>query len=229
MPTYCNELVVGGQVKFSLKNDTVTDPSHIMAGYVGHLADGRQVTGTGQGGPSATRHTIHFEFIDETTQDVYLYYDSAFIAEAIRATAPSTYGGKQVSLAQLDGVTWYEPAPIPLNVELIDFTKVTNGVFIGDDGLEHANEWMQTSDYTPIDPIMTFEYIGYMWYYMGIYDANKNVIDAVYLYADKDSEDQNGSAHGTLTPAKMPPEAAYVRLSSVTGGDSRVLSLIRIA
>lgn len=39
-----------GTTLIDLTGDTVTSSDHIMSGYVGHLADGTQVTGTGQGG-----------------------------------------------------------------------------------------------------------------------------------------------------------------------------------
>jgi len=42
-----------GRTLIDLSEDTVTNASHIMSGYVGHLADGSKVTGTGQGGGSA--------------------------------------------------------------------------------------------------------------------------------------------------------------------------------
>lgn len=59
------------------------------------------------GTPSATAHTIYFEFEDETSATITAYYDSSFISDAIRATTPSTYGGKVVNAASLDGVEWY--------------------------------------------------------------------------------------------------------------------------
>ena len=72
-------------------------------------------TGTGNeitfylngGGASATQHIIHFEFTDGTDMDIDVFYDDTFIRDAILATTP-TYGQKTVTLAELDGVTWYE-------------------------------------------------------------------------------------------------------------------------
>lgn len=59
------------------------------------------------GAPSATQHTILFEFTDETTQSITGYWDSSFISDAITATTPTEYGGKTVQEASLDGVAWY--------------------------------------------------------------------------------------------------------------------------
>ena len=50
MPTVYNKVTANGQTLIDLSNDTVTSADHIVAGYVGHLADGTQVTGTGSGG-----------------------------------------------------------------------------------------------------------------------------------------------------------------------------------
>lgn len=62
----------------------------------------------GGGTPSATSHTIYFEFSDSTDTTITGYWDDSFISSAITATTPTTYGNKTVDLAQLDGVTWYE-------------------------------------------------------------------------------------------------------------------------
>lgn len=63
--------------------------------------------------PSATRHTLYFEYEDESTETVYAYYDDAFIGTAITATTPTTRNNKTVTSAQLDGVEWYSYTPTP--------------------------------------------------------------------------------------------------------------------
>lgn len=45
-----SKVVYDGNTLIDLSGDTVTSSDHIMNGYVGHLANGTQVTGTGQGG-----------------------------------------------------------------------------------------------------------------------------------------------------------------------------------
>lgn len=122
------------------------------------------------------------------------------------------------------------PSGIPLNTELIDFWSLTVGYVIdGSTGQETASQWSCCSDYTEIDPSMTFSYIGYQWYYMAFYDSGKNFISSIYMATDKDSVDGD-YAHGTLTSAKIPPTAKYVRISSYpTNADSTKLSLIRTA
>ena len=47
---YKNKVVYNGTTLIDLSQDTVTSASHILKGYVGHLADGTQVTGTAESG-----------------------------------------------------------------------------------------------------------------------------------------------------------------------------------
>lgn len=183
------------------------------------------------GTPSQTQHTILFEFTDETSSSISAYWDGTFISDAIRATIPTTYNNKTVTLAQLDGVTWYEPAAIPLNTQLIDFSKVQQGYIVnGDDGSAYAYEYGVICDYTQIDPSMTFSYVGYRWWNLAYYDASKVFIESVYMDSDADSKDEYDSAHGTLTPSKIPSNAVYVRISAMINYDYYDgLSLIRTA
>lgn len=91
-------------------SDTTAVASDVAQGKYFYTADGTKTAGTASGGstPSATQHTIYFEFSDSTDTTITAYYDSTFISDAILATTPTTYGGKTVDLAQLDNVTWYE-------------------------------------------------------------------------------------------------------------------------
>lgn len=54
-----NKIVYNGNTLIDLSQDTVSDPSHIMAGYIGHLRDGSQVTGTGQSGVDTLVEALH--------------------------------------------------------------------------------------------------------------------------------------------------------------------------
>lgn len=87
------------------------------------------ITSAQSSAPSATRHTLYFEYEDETTETEYAYYDDSFISSAIMATTPTTRNNKTVTLAQLDGTTWYSYTPTPSgNYETIfDGTVTTNG------------------------------------------------------------------------------------------------------
>lgn len=174
--------------------------------------------------PSATRHTLYFEYEDETNETVYAYYDDALIGPAITATTPTTHNNKTVTLAQLDGVTWYSYAPpspsdIPLNTQLIDYNAVTNGVAMYDDGRIEETEYMCLSDYTAIDPSMTFTIVGNPWFGTGFYDSSKTLISAVIT----------NDLGGVLNSSNIPAGAAWVRISAIQGADDTELSLIRTA
>lgn len=233
---YVNKVALSnGTTLIDLSQDTVTDASHIMSGYVGHLADGTQVTGTGQGGPSATAHTIYFEFSDGTGTTLVGYWDSSFISDAILATTPSTYGGKTVTLAQLDGVVWYEPANIPIGVQLIDFSKVTNDYVINSSGQAVAEQWYSCSDYTTVDPSMTFSFSGCRWFRAAYYDSSKAFLSSFTIdsYTNPSSYNSN-IGDGTISSSssgssKIPSNAAYIRITSVGSPDDHELSLIRTA
>ena len=186
---------------------------------------------SGGGTPSQTQHTIYFEFSDSTDATITAYWDGTFISDAITATRPTTYGQKTVTLAQLDGVTWYEPANIPIGVELLDYTEVTNDYAITTaSGEIAAAEWFCVTDYTLIDPSMTFSYSGSYWHYLNFYDSSKSRISAMYILNDatQDSQDSN-IGHGTLTPAKIPSNAMYIRLTGFKNPNSNSTSLIRTA
>lgn len=62
---------------------------------------------TSGGAPSQTQHTILFEFEDSTSASITAYWDGTFISDAIKATTPTSYGGKTVQEASIDGYTWY--------------------------------------------------------------------------------------------------------------------------
>lgn len=237
MPTYYNKLtVVDGNStirEIDLSQDTVSSAADIMSGKYGHLNTGERVLGTGQGGgtPSATAHTIYFEFSDETDTTITAYYDSTFISDAIKATTPTTYDSKTVTLAQLDGVTWYEVSSgIPLNTELVDYNAVRTGYVVGSSGAIEAGEsWECVTDYLPIDSSMTFTFKMNDWYTLGLYDANKNVVQVVAAHDIADSTG-NDVATGTLNSSIIPSTAKYVVLvGNPYNLSSNTLSLIRTA
>lgn len=91
-------------------SDTTATASDVAVGKYFYTSGGIKTAGSNNGGggtPSATAHAIYFEFSDNTNTTITAYYDDSFISSAITATTPTTYGQKTVTLAQLDGVTWY--------------------------------------------------------------------------------------------------------------------------
>lgn len=246
----------GGTATFTDVSDTTATASDVLSGKYFYTAAGVKTAGTGTGGGGslviddvpntsgttaeisvgggggATQHVIHLEFSDGTDTDIDVYYDDALIGTMITAYTPTpwTYNNKTVSEAQLDGVTWYQPAVIPIGVQLIDFRAVKGGYVVNSStGEEEVSQWSSVSDYTLIDPGMTFSYIGYEWYNMVFYDATQNYVASLYMHEDADTI-EDGYAHGTLSPAKIPANASYVRINSYpTNPSSSELSLIRTA
>lgn len=212
-------------------SDTTATASDVAVGKYFYTSSGIKTAGSNSGGggtPSATAHTIYFEFTDGTNASIVAYYDNAFVGSAITATKPVTYNNKTVTLAQLDGVTWYEPINIPIGVELVDYTKVTNNTAIDDDGNTYEQEWCYTSDYIAVDPSMTFSYTAYYWFYIGIYDSSHNVIRTILVQTDSTQDSNNGNlGHGTLSGNKL-IGASYIRLCGPYV-NSENMSLIRTA
>ena len=120
-------------------SDTTAVAADVAQGKYFYTAAGVKTAGTGSGGgPSATAHTIYFEFSDSTNTTITAYYDSQFISDAITATTPTTYGQKTVTLAQLDGVTWYEYDPSETWETLLD----GNVVWEKDDNNNYPYCWI---------------------------------------------------------------------------------------
>ena len=213
-------------------SDTTAVASDVAQGKYFYTAQGVKTAGTGSGGsPSATQHSIYFEFSDSTNTTINAWYDDAFISNAITATTPTTYGGKTVTLAQLDGVTWYETGgDIPLNTELVDYTTVTTGYIINESGaIESTGQsWDAISDYIPIDPSMTFTFKTNKWYNVGFYNSSKNVVRVV-TGADIETSSSNDTSTGTLNASNIPSTAAYIILSGNAYSLQTTMSLIRTA
>lgn len=213
-------------------SDTTAVASDVAQGKYFYTAQGVKTAGTGSGGtPSATQHTIYFEFSDSTNTTINAYYDDSFISNAITATTPTTYGGKTVTLAQLDGVTWYQAGggDIPLNTELVDYTAVRSGYYVDDDGTITAGEaWDCVTDYITIDPSMTFSFISRQWTGVGFYDSSKTPIRGIT--SNDLGTVQDNYVHGTITPSVIPSNAAYCVLTGNSYSlTSNTLSLIRTA
>lgn len=223
----------GGTVRtitaLDISDSTLETADQLAQGITGYNKLGVKLTGTGGGTPSATQHTIYFEFSDSTNTTITAYYDSTFISDAITATTPKTYGGKTVTLAQLDGVTWYEPADIPLNTQLIDYNDVLTGYTVDDDGsIISSDAWNCVTDFTPINPTMTFSFMCRQYAAIGFYDNNRTAIRIVVADDIKESA-TNYIASGYLTPSIIPSNAVYVVLCGNSYGIQDTLSLIRTA
>lgn len=185
------------------------------------------------GTPFATQHTILFEFSDDTNTTITAYWDDSFISNAITATTPTTYGGKTVTLAQLDGVTWYGVADIdiPLNVELFDKEEMTTAAYLDVNGDEQSGAWyLGISGYMPVHPDAVFTAVGVrttqanVYIYHAFYDANKTFISTLRTTVSSD-----GSETKTFDSSNIPANARYVRLMMDSAWASSAQSFIRTA
>lgn len=82
---------------YSASNDNADGYSQVVV----------NVPNSGGGGTSATEHTIHLEFSDETSINIPVYYNDSFISNTITSTTPNQYGQKTIDSALLDGTSWY--------------------------------------------------------------------------------------------------------------------------
>lgn len=60
---------IDGSVIIDLSTDTVTSSAHIMAPYIGHLADGTQVVGTASGGGGGATYETYYDGSITTASD----------------------------------------------------------------------------------------------------------------------------------------------------------------
>jgi len=145
----------------------------------------------------------------------------------ITSYTPVTYNNKTVTLAELDDVAWYEPTTIPINTQLIDYTKVSSDTTIDAQGGATSQQWYYASDYTPVETGMNFSYRAGLWTYMAFYTEAKAAIATIYVYnyATADPDDSN-TGYGNISGSNIPANAKYMRISG-TGADSDHMSLIR--
>ena len=105
MPTVYNKVVADNTTLIDLSQDTVTQASHIVSGYVGHLADGTQVTGTGGGGGPTPVPEKDVNFIDYDGTILYSYTAQEAAALSDLPANPSHTGltaqGWNYTLAQM--------------------------------------------------------------------------------------------------------------------------------
>lgn len=204
-----------------------TNGTHDVTNYASAVV---AVPTSGGGGSSATQHTISLTLWDDTTATIPVYYDDSLLNTIITSFKPTMYNNKQVAQASLDNVIWFNPsARIPLNTQLIDFTKVKEHYGIDDTGEEEEYEWSSATDYIRIDPNMTFSIINYRWFGLYFYDTNKTFINSMQAQSlPNASIDENDYAHGTLTSLAMPSNAEYLRLITHLGADDTNVSVIRI-
>ena len=187
----------------------------------------------GGGTPSVTQHTVYLEFSDSTNTTIPVYYDDSFIGTMIVNYKPDTYNNKTINTATLDSTTWYDRFSIPLNTQLIDYTKVTADYSLTSDGELETAQWYGATDYTEIDPTMTFSIKCNMWGWVCVYDSSKTFINSFSPHSEGFATDPNDSnvAVGTIggNGWAIPSNTVYVRFTTLAHPDDTICSLIRTA
>lgn len=189
----------GGTATYTDVTDTTAAAADVAQGKYFYTAAGVKTEGTGSGGGGGVTVT------DEPN--------------ATGITCVITSGGSPTP-----------PTPdIPLNTQLVDYTKTTADRAIDSNGDVITQQWYYVSDYTAVAQGMTFTYTAGIWTYIGLYNSSKTALGTIYVYSDGtvDPGDSN-IAHGTLSGNKLPIGVAYVRIAS-TGDNSSRMSLIRTA
>ena len=216
---------------------TIDDLPDLIAQITGGftITDVSNTTGTtaqitGSNGIS-TNHTIHLEFSDSSDTDIDIYYTDSLIGSMITAYSPAswTYSSKEVILAQLDNVTWFEKQDIPLNTQLVNYTTLIADTAINNSGGIETQQWYYTTDFIEIDPTYRYAYRAGWWTYFAFYDAQQSPIRtfALYNYANQD-QNNNNIGYGHISVSSTPQTTKYVRLCG-PGDNSDNISLIRVA
>ena len=152
--------------------------------------------------PSATRHTIYFEFTDETNETVYVYYDNSFVGSAITATTPTTYGQKTVTLAQLDGVTWYSYTPPTPPTPGEWETIFSSDTVSANSDTPYNYFWLSTlSDFYPVEGVtyrITIDNIEYLCTGYSFATAGGGTVVCL-----GNSKYSGGSDNGSLAPFNL--------------------------
>lgn len=102
-----SKIILNGVTQIDLTQDTVVNASHIMNGYVGHLVDGTQVTGTGQGSGTLISKTITLNGTydpDDDNADGYSGVTVNVQNGASMAEVSNTYG-TEIVVSSAQGAT----------------------------------------------------------------------------------------------------------------------------
>ncbi len=178
-------------------------------------------------------HSISLRLRDNTVANIDVNYDDPLISTMITSYIPETYNNKNVLVGALDGVTWFDLSAIPLDTELIDFTKVKTETMVNNSGAEYQDSNTSSScctDFIPIDPNMTFTLMAYHWYRSIFYNEDKQAVGNIYIH-DNGTPSAEGSVFWvvTLNSTNIPANAAYIRINTYLEPTAEHMSLIRIA
>ena len=88
MTTY-NKVTIDGTTLMDLSQDTVASASHIRSGYIGHLNDGTQVTGSYSGGGSIPKNVISGSSVSQELTENEFYVFGTMTSLTITLATPA--------------------------------------------------------------------------------------------------------------------------------------------
>ena len=132
---------------------------------------------------------------------------------------------------EIDHAVKFETADtleVPANTQLVDYTKVSAGYIDSHGDFIENNNGLKTSDYILIKQSMRLSFVGNPYYYIGLYDINKNVLDAFTGLEEGTARQDNNFAEGILDSSNLPQNVAYIRITGGNALNNTELSLMRI-
>lgn len=103
----------------------------------------------------AASHTIQLIFSDNTNADIDVYYNDNFLNTIITNFTPSTYNGKNIKTAYLDGIAWYDNSWETIYEDSVRWFKDDNNTYpycwisdLTDINIEVGSTWRITYNNT---------------------------------------------------------------------------------
>lgn len=138
---YVNKIVQSnGTTLIDLTGDTVTLPEHIMQGFIGHLADGSQVTGTGQGGSILTTKSITANGTYDASSDNVDGYSSVTVNVPHVGPYFDLIGQATLTLPEYTNTSTVENNNTRINIKNTDYTHILT-VVTCDGTKTNAKDW----------------------------------------------------------------------------------------
>lgn len=101
-----NKVVYNGQTIIDLSQDTVSSAADIVAGKVGHLRDGTQVTGTASGGGGAS-NIVKMDFTTSSTTGAAATLNISYSGSGYPIAAICYIAGGAYNNTSSGNTTWY--------------------------------------------------------------------------------------------------------------------------
>lgn len=196
--TIYNKITINNDTLIDLSQDTVTSAAHIVSGYVGHLADGTQVTGTGSGGSGGT-------YVRTTNYPLTTITPNSDRSASLTGMTPLEDGESYI--ITYDGTEWLctvetinilTKRSIPYNKVLDTYVSQSTGEDID------YNGWTATDFIDVSNMHNLYVYTDRSSSYNVFYDVNKEYISWFWIRSGQQNE------------ISVPSNAKYARLSNAS-------------